>query len=513
MNTRKLTALALVLALLAFPVLSLGEKAPSSIFDMVRGAGRSVKATVTFEPGEAMAQNPSLVPVADLLKVLRLEAVTQQDKGAILLQGDMFLNDKSSMSITELVEQDQVHIKSNLFGDKALSFTPEEYIQMMITQMEAQGADEAMVAAYKAYMEMYASLMKGELPDMPQFDQQSMQQDLVMPLTEWFTNLISVPEVTTGTFESDKHDTATMQMVYSLSAAQISDLLTIVANWAGKDVNVDTFYSYMTTMNPNADITAGKAEFKASMETLAEDFLKKAAPAMPEPFTVTTWLDGAGNLVALEAKARIFGEDKEKPKDTILAGYYTKAEADGVSTRLTFDVTSGSDSFAFAFSIKEPAAQDGCQWHVAVDVSQYGMDVFGMKLDYAGRQETTGLSVKDSWKLGAEISNFGQVMGVLLDNTMITAPSGADIKAEGRLDVYLTGQSAPIASALYNVVTGEPVEVPDLGKDSIHPGKMTAEELEAWARELSMNMMMQMSKIMQNLPPSVLSTMNGATTY
>lgn len=507
MKTRKFTAFVLVLALLAFPLLSLGEKAPSSIFDMVMSAGRSVKTTVTFEPGEAITQDPALAPAADLLKALRLDAISQESKDAVLVQAEIFLQDQPSLSFSEVVEKNpfQFHLKSNLFGDKALSFTLDEYFQMMITQMEAQGADEPMIAAYKAYMEMYASLMKGELPALPEFDQQSLQQDLVMPLTEWFTKLISIPEVKTGTYESGKHDTATMQMAYSLSAAQISDLLAIIASWAGKDVNVETIFSYIATMDPDSDFPADKEEFKEALKTLAEDFLTEASSAMPEPFTVTAWLDGAGNLVALEAKARFFGEDKENPEVTLLGGYYAKTEADGVNTQLTFDVISGTSKLAFAFSNKKSTAQDGSQWRAAVDMSEYGKEVFGLKLDYAWQRETLDLSVREAWKLGAEISDSGQVMGILLDNTTNTAPSGADVKADGRLDVYLTGQSSPIVSALYTTVSGEPLEIPDLGKDSLRPGKMTAEELEDWGQELSMSMMTQISLILQNLPPSVLS--------
>lgn len=513
MKIRKLTAFFLALAMLAVPAFSLGENAPSSILEKAMGAGRSLKTTVTFEPGEMLAKDATLTPIADLLKALRLEAVTQQSGEAVLLQSEVFLQDKSSLSFTEVVEPGQFHFQSNLLGDKTISFTLEEYLQLYITQLEAQGADEAIIAFYKAYFQMYASLLKGELPQLPEFDEQSLQQDLVIPLTGWFTKLVSTPEVTTGTFESDKHDAATVQKVYSLSSDQIADLLTIVANWAGKDANVDTLFSYISTIIPDAgDISASKAEFQEALKTMPEEFLEEAAPALPEPLTVTTWVTDEDALVALEFKASIFGEDKEKAKDTILAGYYVKTEDDGVNTELTFGVDSGNDSFAFNFYTKDTSAGD-TQWQVAVDVKQFGMDTFGMKLDFAGRKETVGLGLKDSWKLNAEINNFGQVMGVLLDNTASTVPSGADVKVEGRMDVYLTGQSAPVASMKYVSTTGEPVEIPAIPEDSIRPGKMTAEELEAWGQELSTSMMMQLGQIMQNLPPSVLSAMNETTTY
>jgi hypothetical protein len=513
MKTRKLTAFFLALTLLAVPILSLAESAPATVLDMAAASGRSLKTTVTFEPGELLSQDTSLAPLADLLKVLRLETVVQQNKGSVLMQADMFLQDKPSLTYTEQVENGQINIKSNMFGDKAISFTPEEYMQLMITQLEAQGADEALIDAYKAYMKLYASLLKGEMPELPEFDEQSLLNDLEMPLTEWFTKLVSSPEVTTGTFESEKHDTATVQMVYSLSAQQIADLLTVLANWAGKDVNLDTILAYVSTMSPDMeDLTKSKADIQAALKTMPEDFMKGAAPYIPEPFTVTTWMNDQGALVALELKASFFGEDKTKPQDTILGGYNVKTEADGVNTEVTLDIASGTDAFAIKFSAKDSALSDA-QWQVAVDVKQMGMDAFGIKLDYAGKQETEGTGVKDSWKLNAEISNFGQVQGVLLDNTTTTLPSGADVKADGKLDVYLTGQSAPVASIIYSTVTGDPVEIPNISENSVHPGKMTMEELQAWSQELSTSMMMQLSLIMQNLPASVLTMINGTTTY
>lgn len=513
MKTRKLTAFFLVLAMLAVPVLSLAGSTPFSALDMAAGAGRSVKTTITFEPGKMLTQDTSLNPVADLLKTMRLETVAQQNEGGVLIQADLFLQDKPSLTYTEQVEKGQVHIQSNLFGDKAISFTPEEYMQLFITQMEAQGADENMISAYKAYMELYVSLMKGELPKLPKFDEQSLQSDLVIPLTAWFTKLMSEPKTTKGTFESEKHDTAAVQMVYSLSAEQIADLLTIAATWAGKDVNLDTILSYLSTMYPDGGTAIeSKADIQAQLKAMPGEFLKEAAPSIPEPFTVTTWMNDQGDLVASELTASFFGEDKTKPQDTVLGGYYVKTGDDGVNTELTLDVASGTDAFAFKFSTKASELSNE-QWQVAVDVKEKGLSSFGMKLDYLGKQETTGTGVKDSWKLNAEVVDFGQVQGVLLDNTTNTAPSGADVKADGKLDVYFTGQSTPVVSIKYSTITGDPVEMPAIGENSVRPGKMTAEELQAWSQELSTSMMMQMGLIMQNLPPSVLTMINGTTTY
>ena len=514
MKIRKLPALFLALALLAAPALSLGENAPSSVFEKVVASGRSVKTTVTFEPGELLPQDASLAPpIPELLKALRLEVITQQKEGVYLLQSEVFLQDKSSLTFTEVVEPSQFHFQSNLFGDKMISFTLEEYFQFLITQLEAEETDEALIAFYKAYFQMYASLLKGETPKLPEFDAQSLQQDLMAPLNEWFVKLASAPEVTTGTFESDRHDTATLQMVYSLSAVQMADFLDIIFGWAAKDVNLDAILSYISTISPDfGDLSSSKEDVQAVLREMPGEFLAEAAPALPEPFTVTTWMTGEGALAALEFKASIFGEDKEKAQDTILAGYYAKTEEDGVNTELTFDAASGADSFALSFSGKDISA-GGTQWQAAVDVKQYGMDAFGMKLDFSNRTETAGTGVKDSWRLNAQVSEFSQVTGILLDNTSSTTPAGADVRKEGKLDVYLTGQSAPLVSILYESATGEPVEIPAIPKDSTRLGKMSAEEFQAWAEELSATIMVQLSQIIQNLPPSVLSFLNESAAY
>ena len=507
MKIRKFTAVLLVLALLALPVFALGETASASPWAAAADAGRSTKTTVTFVPGEGLAADPSLAPVADLLKALRLESVVQEKADAVLFQSDLFLQDKASLTMTEVVSPDgRITIKSNLFGEKAVSFDMEEYMQWLITQLELQGNKE-MASFYKAYMKLYTALMQGDMSVLPQLDQQSLQQDLITPAYEWFTNLVSVPVVTEGTFETGKHDAASTQIVYSLSAAQMKDLVSIVANWAGKDANLDAILAFISSVDPEAgDIGASKADIQAKIEAMPEEFAKNAAAALQKPFTFTVLTDNSGNPVAYEIGISVFGEDQEKAETEILAGYYVKTEADGKSDTLSFNVASGKDVVDISISGKE----DADKWQIALNVKEDAVDVFGLKMDYAG-QETAD---KDAWKLSIEAGPAGQTIGVVLDGSSSTAVNGVDVKKEGKVDVLLAGQTAPLVTIAFVTETGEPVDIPSFSEaEVVRPGKMTQEELQAWYNELSVGLMTQFGQLMQNLPPSVTMLISGGAAF
>ncbi len=511
MKIRKFTAVLLVLALLALPVFALGETASASPWAAAAAAGRSTKTTVTFVPGEGLAADPSLAPVADLLKALRLESVVQEKANAVLLQSDLFLQDKSSLSLTEVVSPEgQVTLKSNLFGQKAISFNMEEYMQWLISQLELQGEKE-MASFYRVYIKLYSALMQGDMSVLPQLDQQSLQQDLITPAYEWFTNLVSVPVVTEGTFESDKHDAASTQTVYSLSAAQMKDLVSIVANWAGKDANLDAILAFVSSMDPEAgDLGASKADIQAKIKAMPEEFAKNAAAALQKPFTFTVLTDNSGNPVAYEIGISVFGEDKEKAETEVLAGYYVKTGADGKNDTLSFHVVSGTDTTSVSFSAKEEAAGEADHWQLAMNVKADSADVFTLKMDYAG-QETAD---KDAWKLNIEAGPAGQTIGVVLDGSSSTAANGPDVRKEGKVDVLLAGQTAPLATIAFVTETGEPVDIPSFSDaDVVRPGKMTQEELQAWNNELSVGMLTQLGQIMQNLPPSVTMLISGGAAF
>ncbi len=523
---RKSIALLMTMALFLLPAVSLGEAAPSSIFEKVVGAGRSLKTTITFEPGEMLTQDTSSAGIADLLKALRLETVSQKNEAGMLSALDLYLQNNPVLSLTITEEQAQTNLMSNLL-EKPVSFTAEEYLNLYnmmmeknIAQMEQQ--DPSTAAMFKAYLEAYNSMMKGEMPKLPEFDQQSLEEDLFAPVQAWFGALMANPETTPGTYESDKHDTATVQVKYSLSASDITALLTLLTDWAAKDVNLDKILSIVSEMNPDAgDLTAIKDEIRAKIKAVPAGFSLEGAPSLPQPITLTLWQDDTGDIKAAELNADIVSpEGTESDNFSLKAGYYVKTEADGKNELVSFDAGTATDALSLSFSAKDLPATvsgsdtvSGSQWHFTMGMTEWGTSAFNVDLNFNGQKTEAGADIKDAWKLSLEAGSYGSVFGVMLDNNSSTVPDGADVRMDGKMDVYMTGISSPLASILYTTATGDPLEMPAIPEDSVHPGKMTMDELEAWGTSAGEYAQTQLMYAMQYLPPSVMTMLSGQPAY
>lgn len=533
MKIRKFAALALAFSLLTLPLLS--QAAPASFLNEAYEAGRSVKTTVTFLPGESMARGPSLQLASDLLSALRIEAAGQKAGSTELQNLVLFLNDEPSLSLTALAEDDQFHIMSNFLGEQVLSFTPEEYFALYANMLEESGAGEEAPALMQAYMKMYASLLKGELFDLSKFDAQSLQDDLLEPLNAWFEALLASPEVTAGVFESGRHDTAATKIVYSLSPERIAGLLTILTGWAVKEENLDQLLAIVSAMLPEyGDLSQYREDIRNAYQALPDSFRKEAAPAFLQPISLSAFLDGEDLLKAVEIKAQFAGNGPGEPSILITAGQYIKTEADGVTTLYSLDVKPdkakalagelsgygfrmpGADSVSISFSKKDiPNEAKGdetvarCQWRFVTVVKGSGVELLVLRLNYSGLAASSARAVNKDWTLNVYASPNGRATGVVLAGSEKSVLEGKHAKAEGKLALYSSG-SKPDCSVAYTVSTGAPEELPAIPKDSVRLGRMTVEELQAWGEEAAPVAMGQWMGLLSNLPPSILKVIYGS---
>jgi hypothetical protein len=537
MKTRKLTALMLALALLAFPVLSMAETAPSSFLDEAYESGRSVTTTITFLPGDEMTRDPSLQLFGDLLNVLRMETTSQKQGGTALEKFELFLQDKSSLSLTTLKDNNEFHIMSNLLGEQVLSFTPEEYMAMYFNLMEANltasGATEEEIAFLKAYQRVYTSMMKGKFPDLSKFDGKSLQEDLILPMSAWGSGLFASPEVTTGVFESDKYDTATTKAVYSLTAEKIADFLDIITGWATRDQNLDQLLAMVSTIFPEyGDLTPYKEDVKKAYQGLPESFRKEIAPAFLQPITLTVFLDKDGLSKAMELNARFAGSEPDDPDVLITAGQYEKTGADGVTDLYSLDIVPskagiaspmakygfdlpGADSVSISLSVKAAAPQRSGEntvaaekWRFLTVIKGSGVELFVLRLNYEGQTVSSAKAIQKDWTLNVYVSPEGRAAGATFTGSEKSTLEGEDAKAEGKVDVYYMG-AKPALTIAYTTQTGEPEELV-IPKDGVHLGKMTLEELEAWGQEAAPVVMGQFMGLISNLPPSILKVIYGS---
>ncbi len=516
MNIRKLTALVLAMALLAIPVLSLGESAPASFLDQAYEAGRAIKTTVTFTPGKAMDQYSNSAMIADLLKVLRVEASEQKQGEDTLSHIALFLQDTPSLSATFLTKADELHVMSNLLGGQVLSFTPEElaalYIRLLAGTMEdAPALDADMLDSLRSSIMLSKDTLKEDASFIETlgFDPVSFQTNLAEPLAAWVSGIMSNPKITTGVFEREKHDAAVTKKEHTVSAEQLKKAIQIFTNWAVKDENLTVLNDLASSSATKAgDDPYDKEEVRRMLLLLPDEFAKAAGDFLPNPVIVTELMDAKGERKALEIRADIV----ETTTSTLVCGQYIKTEADSVKTLYGLYILSDALGASISFTTKDvpPAKKGGAtitesHWEYAHDMMRRGIGLDMIIVTFDRRTSTGASSVQDDWKLGFEMSTTGLDVDLDLVGTEKIVRDSIDAKAEGTVDLYLMGGSDPVCTIAYTTASYEPAALPVIPEDSVRLGNMTTEELEAWGQEAYPVAMGQLMMAMSQLPPSILN--------
>lgn len=536
MNLRKIAALAMALALLLVPSLSLGESAAAAFEQKALDAGRSLSTTVTFAPGDFLAQDPSMSMIADVLKTLSIKTTSQKDSENSLKTFSMLLQDQPALSLTALGKGEEFHLMSSLLGDSVLSFTPEEFAQLYFTltdvaidaaEKSGMAADE--LAKLKTQLESYKSMVTGVLTaktsgadttafampfNMPEFNQESLQADLVTPITTWATGIMSSPQTTTGTFESEKHDAATTQVVYSISAEQIQQLLQIVSDWASKEDNFNALVNFLSSASAGSNQLKDedKAKLLQGIKDLPASFAKDAAPSMKQPVTLTMLMDDKGNTPSTEIKGQFAGTDAAAGDFNFLIGIYSKTEGTDVTSLFTLDAGTTANALRLSFSSKAPAdgtPASASAWKLEMGATENGAEAFSLALDFTGEEKATETTADDTWKLGVNLNAGGMPISVTLDSKSTATFDGKDVKKDAALVLSMTGMEGPVLTINTSTVSGDPVAYPEVPAGSVRLGKMTFEELTAWSQTALETAMTSLMGAMQYLPESVLTLFAG----
>ena len=528
-----MTAVIMALALMLVPTLSLGESAAAAFEQKALEAGRSLSTTVTFEPGDLFTKDPSMSMFGDVFKSLSVKTVKQEEGENALGVFTMLLQDQPALTFTATKKGDELHLMSSLMGDSVLSFTPQEFVQLYFTVADAaiaaaeqSGMVPEGLAEMKAQMEGMKSVITGMFTNktddtdltafalpfkMPEFDQESLQADLMTPVMTWFTGIMSAPEMSTGTFDSEKHDTATTQVVYSISAEKIQELLQIVSDWATKEDNFNVIHNFLSSAGAvQMSGEEAKTKLLQGIADLPANFAKDAAPAMKQPITLTMLMDDMGNTPLTEIKGQFTGKDAKD--STFLLGFYSKTEGEDVTGLFTLDVGTADDSFRLGFTSKEPAnglADTAKAWKFEMSATENGMEAFALALDFAGEEKATETTAEDAWKLNINLNAGGMPIGASLDYKSASAFDGKDVKTEDTLACFMTGLESPVLTIKTVTVSGDPVAYPEIPSDSVRLGKMTIEELTAWGEAAMQTAMVSLMSAMQYLPESVLTMMYG----
>lgn len=522
MNIRKLTSLVLAFALLSAPVFSLGESAPNSFLDQAYEAGRGIKTTVTFTPGELMNQVTDLAMFADLLKTLRIETSQQKQREDVLNHVELFLQDKSSFSATFLTKDEELHIMSNLLGDQILSFTQEEFASLYIKLLDGVPED-ALNTDLNTFSSLHSFLTDPEgtfkknvsYIESLGFNPINFQTDLVDPLTDWVSFIMFNPKVTTGVFESEKHDTAVTKKEYSISIEQLRIALQIFTAWAIQDENLIVLNNLASSYAiGTGEEPYDREETCRMLLTMPNEFVKAARGFLPKPVVITEFMDANGVRKAMEIRADIV----EASTSTLIAGEYIKTESDGITTLYGLDISSEFINTSVSFLKKNiatvkkgDATITSSHWKASESIKQIGLFSEHIALTFDRQTSAGGKTIQDDWSLGLEMNTSDTTTDFSLEGSEKTAFNGIDAKAEGTVELYIRGGKEPACTIAYTTASYKPEAMPVIPGDSVRLGKMTTDELEAWAEEAYPMVLIQWMGLMSNLPPSILKPFISST--
>lgn len=539
---RRLVALVLALALLAVPVLSLGESAAESFEKKASDSGRSLKTTVTFVPGEMLLAQEETAVVADLLKSMRLETTAQENETQSLGIIELFLQDKSSLSFAAQTEGDRLYLKSSLLGNSVLSFTAEEFLQLYVTvsdlvieQMEQSEVDAQVIAETKAAIESYKAsinsvlaVSKGDMAalegafalDIPEFDAQSLENDLMVPLQTWAANVLAAAVTTEGTFESELYGKASAKTVYSVTASDVKGLLQVLTDWAMKADNLDKLLELLASTSPEnkAMFTDDvKAEIRKSLPLMPAEFEKSASAVLADPITVTLLMNETSDVVAAELNMSFANPDVAGEKAVFfLAGYTNKNEL-GASNQVSMKLDTSAEGFVMDISWKDilPAVKDGltttgAQFKIAISALEEGKEVFGGSLAFDSEEKATENHADETWAVSLDALIEGAPTGFSLKGKTTSDFDGTDVKSDRTVDAYMTGLDQPLLTIQAKTESAEAAAFPAVPTDDVKVGTMTVEEITAWGEQAYNTAMMSLMMAMQNLPQSVLQLFAGS---
>lgn len=519
MNIRKLASLVLAILLLSSPALSLGESTTGSFLDQAYNEGRAIKTTVTFTPGTSMNLETDLAVAVDLMSSLRIETSGQKQEKDVLNHFTLFLQDKPALSATSLAKGEELHIMSSLLGDQTLSFTPEEFTSLfskLLKDVPADTLNKDLKSVNKLYSYLTNSnvILKDDVSYVESlgFDPVNFQTDLVDPLTGWASFIMSNPKVTTGVFESEKHDTAVTKKEYAVSNEQLRLALHMIAAWAVQDENLAILYNM--TSSGAGDVSFDKEEFLKMLLTMPNEFAKTASVFLKKPVVITEYINSRGITTALEIRADIIGGTAS----TLTAGKYIKTETDGISTLYGLEASSDDINISASFLEKDTASfkkgdatVKSSHWQAVLNSKQTGSYSTHFTLAFDGKTSANGKETQDDWALGIEVNSTGTVYGFSLKGSEKASIYGSDAKAEGAVGLYAQGINGPVCTINYTTASCPPEALPVIPGYSVHPGKMTDKELEAWGQEAYPIVMGQLMGLMSNLPPSILKLIFSST--
>ncbi len=488
---KKFLSLMLAIMLLALPVTSLAE----FNFDLL-GQQKAMTFSLTFADaniaalveatGEKLDEDEAAVfpMVNDIINAIGLIGYVQQASADTAQVGfGLTLTGNEALNVQALLQKDGIYATSNLLGKDTVLVTLEQLnaaLEDAKAELIAQGGTGAELdEAMKSLKEMVENPGEFFSSNMQTNDLETMELTKFMAAFEKIAEKAEKADASTAPAGSDKAESA---ITLKLSKEDISTLLNaFMDDFEATDYGA----AYVKSLNQSLAVSEEKIT--------VDDALKACTDLMKDDVVVTLYTGADGNVVSATVKAALLEEvDSKDVVDLDMVILNNKVD-DQQKVTVTATATEDDEKVDVLFELNMADKENGT-FNCTVTEDDTLVKVNGTI------QATADNNVTVDVKLDVTDGEDKFGMGFLV--TAAETESSFDIQMKL---TSLDGATTYLSILLNYALTDMKPAVNTA--DAVQPLAMSEEEMQAWTTSLESGMQMELVKIIQYLPTSVLQLM------
>ena len=501
---KKLTAMLLVLVMMALPVMGMAAS-PFGIMADAVNSGLPLRVDVELIPGEIPLEQDLATIVSDVLDALDFTYMQQSGENE---QVDFVMNLSGNpvLTLSTAVKDHVSYIASNLLGSGVAAVTQEEWTPLM------QHLVDMMVAADLMTKDDAETLL-AQLPEAIAQEQAASA-----------ANLEAMNEVLMGDVYFDfsfaaedkiTYEAVTMQPRNCDPAAQ-----KVSFTMSGEEVQ-QVYEEIFTVLEANKEFMEG---IKIGMESSGEDMTPeqvmqtlrdlaaKAAGMMTEPAQVEAFLNEEDDMVALNMtmKLAVAEEDEEAENIQVDIAYSRLTVNDALTHTAT---VIAKDDENDGVSMTANLYQSFPRSFVSLDVAEMEAGVtekavFGFSAELL-KNRTDAAAIDDAVITAYLVDEDSkQEYSFTVKARMEAAMGEGKPSMQMTADLYLMDSEHPVLTVKADARTDEAAPSIITGNE-VHPGAMDDAAFSAYAEEVVSSLQTWVIVLVQNLPQSALGLMLG----
>lgn len=483
---KKFLSLMLAVLLLALPVASLAEidvdlleQQKAMTFSLTLADANF--AALAEATGETVDEDEAAViaMVNDLINAIGLTGYVQQPAADKVQVGySLTLSGNDALNIHALLQKDGIYATSNLLGQDTVLITPDQLDAVMESakaELIAQGGtgaeiDEAM-AALKEMLENPAQMLQSNTNDLD-----TMELTKSLAAFEKIAEKAEKADASTAPAGSDKAESA---ITLKLSK---DDIATLLQAFMDDFETTDFGAAYVKALNQGL----ASSDEKATLD----DALKLSTDLIKDDVVITLYTGDDGNVVSATVKAALLEEvDSDDVVDMDMVILNHKVD-DQQKVTVTVAATEGDEKVDVLFELNM-ADKDNGAFNCTVTEDDTLVKVNGTIQTTADKKVTVDVKLDvtdDDDKFGMGFLVTSQETEDSIDvQVKLTSIDGATTYLSILLNYALTDMMPAVNTA-----------------DAVQPLTMSEEEMTAWTTSLQSTMQLELMKLIQYLPESVL---------